>query len=99
MKKIYNDKIIEVFSFPVKHSIPTCGFLFKEKSTERRMIKEKIKKLDLTIESIKKFKNSENCEVNGVLIDYNDVTKPQEFNQDLMVIVLILNMMKILFHI
>ena len=73
-EKIYDDKIMEVFSFPVKHSIPTCGFLFKEKSTQRRMIKEKIKKLDLTIESIKKFKNSENCEVNGVLIDYNDVT-------------------------
>ena len=73
-KRIYNDKIIEVFSFPVKHSVPTCGFLFKEKSTDRRMIKEKIKELDLNIESIKKFKNSENCEVNGVLIDYNDVT-------------------------
>ena len=74
LKKIYNDKIMEVFSFPVKHSVPTCGFLFKEKSTDRRMIKEKIKELDLNIESIKKFKNSENCEVNGVLIDYNDVT-------------------------
>ncbi len=74
LKRIYNDKIMEVFSFPVKHSVPTCGFLFKEKSTERRMIKEKIKELDLNIESIKKFKNSENCEVNGVLIDYNDVT-------------------------
>ena len=48
--------------------------VFKEKSTDRRMIKEKIKELDLNIESIKKFKNSENCEVNGVLIDYNDVT-------------------------
>ena len=56
------------------------------------MIKKKLK-IRLTIESIKKFKNSENCEVNGVLIDYNDVTT-QEFNQDLMVIVLILNMMK-----
>tara|TARA_B100000035_G_scaffold54645_3_gene43094 strand:+ start:30889 stop:31809 length:921 start_codon:yes stop_codon:yes gene_type:complete len=74
LKRIYNDKIMEVFSFPVKHSVPTCGFLFKEKSTDRRMIKEKIKELDLNIESIKKFKNSENCEVNGVLIDYNDVT-------------------------
>lgn len=74
LKRIYNDKIMEVFSFPVKHSVPTCGFLFKEKSTNRRMIKEKIKELDLNIESIKKFKNSENCEVNGVLIDYNDVT-------------------------
>ena len=74
LKRIYNDKIMEVFSFPVKHSVPTCGFLFKEKSTDRRMIKEKIKELELNIESIKKFKNSENCEVNGVLIDYNDVT-------------------------
>ena len=74
LKRIYYDKIMEVFSFPVKHSVPTCGFLFKEKSTDRRMIKEKIKELELNIESIKKFKNSENCEVNGVLIDYNDVT-------------------------
>ena len=74
LKRIYYDKIMEVFSFPVKHSVPTCGFLFKEKSTNRRMIKEKIKELDLNIDSIKKFKNSENCEVNGVLIDYNDVS-------------------------
>ena len=74
LERIYNDKIMEVYSFPVKHSVPTCGFLFKEKPTDRRMIKEKIKELDLNIESIKKFKNSENCEVNGVLIDYNDVT-------------------------
>ncbi len=74
LERIYNDKIMEVYSFPVKHSVPTCGFLFKEKSTDRRMIKEKIKELDLNIESIKKFKNSKNCEVNGVLIDYNDVT-------------------------
>ena len=74
LERIYNDKIMEVFSFPVKHSVPTCGFLFKEKSTDRRMIKEKIKELDLNIESIKKFKNSENCKVNGVLIDFNDVT-------------------------
>jgi len=34
LKRIYNDKIMEVFSFPVKHSVPTCGFLFKEKSTD-----------------------------------------------------------------
>ena len=74
LKRIYYDKIMEVFSFPVKHSVPTCGFLFKEKSTDRRIKKEKIKELELNIESIKKFKNSENCEVNGVLIDYNDVT-------------------------
>ena len=76
LERIYNDKIMEVFSFPVNHSVPTCGFLFKEKTTERKMIKEKIKELALSIESIKKFKNSENCKVNGVLIDYNVVTNP-----------------------
>ena len=74
-ERLYDDKIMQVFSFPVNHSVPTCGFLFKEKTTERRMIKEKIKELDLSIESIKKLKNSENCEVNGVLINYNDVTE------------------------
>lgn len=82
-EKIFNDKILEVYSFPVNHSVPTCGFLFKEKSTERRMIKEKIKELKLNIESIKKFKNSENCTVNGKFINYEDVTtlgnKPRSY--------------------
>ena len=25
-----SDKKVEVFSFPLKHSVPVCGFLFRE---------------------------------------------------------------------
>ncbi len=72
--KIFEDNILEVFSFPVFHSVPCCGFLFKEKLSQRNIIKEKIKDLGLGIGDIKKFKNRENCTVNGKLIQYKDVT-------------------------
>ena len=69
--KIFEDKI---FSFPVSHSVPCCGFLFKEKLSQRNIIKEKIKDLSLGIGDIKKLKNRENCIVNGETIQYEDVT-------------------------
>ena len=43
--KIYEDKILEIFSFPVNHSVPCCGFLFKEKKSQRNIIKAKINDL------------------------------------------------------
>jgi ribonuclease Z len=33
--KIFEDKAVEVFSFPVKHRVPTWGFLFREKFNGR----------------------------------------------------------------
>jgi ribonuclease Z len=35
MAKVFEDKAVEVFSFPVKHRIDTWGFLFKEKFNGR----------------------------------------------------------------
>ncbi|MEJ6754328.1 MAG: ribonuclease Z [Flavobacteriales bacterium] len=72
--KIFEDNILEIFSFPVSHSVPCCGFLFKEKLSQRNIIKEKIKDLSLGIGDIKKLKNRENCIVNGETIQYEDVT-------------------------
>ena len=72
--KIFEDNILDIFSFPVSHSVPCCGFLFKEKLSQRNIIKEKIKDLSLGIGDIKKLKNRENCIVNGETIQYEDVT-------------------------
>ena len=72
--KLFEDNILEIFSFPVNHSVPCCGFLFKEKMPQRNIIKTKIKDLGLGIGDIKKLKNRENCIVNGKSIEYNDVT-------------------------
>ena len=71
---LFEDNILEIYSFPVNHSVPCCGFLFKEKLSPRNIIKEKIKDLGLGIGDIKKLKNRENCIVNGKLIQYKDVT-------------------------
>ena len=72
--KIYEDKILEIFSFPVNHSVPCCGFLFQEKKSQRNIIKAKIKDLGLGIGDIKKLKNRENCVVDGRSIEYKEVT-------------------------
>ena len=73
---IFEDSVLQITSFPVDHSIQCCGFVFKEKTSKRSMIKSKIKELNLSIEAIKSFKNRQNFKVDGKLIDYRDVTKP-----------------------
>lgn len=36
---IFENKELEIYSFPLNHSIPTCGFLFKEKAHPRKIKK------------------------------------------------------------
>jgi len=55
-QKIYADKKVEVFSFPVKHSISTCGFLFKEIKKQANIKKEGIVKYNIPIAKIKEIK-------------------------------------------
>lgn len=39
---IYEDKVVSVTSFPLKHhyEAPVCGFLFREKERERTILKD-----------------------------------------------------------
>ncbi len=53
---IYSDKRIEVVSFPVKHSISTCGFLFREIKKPANIKKELIQKYNIPIARIKEIK-------------------------------------------
>lgn len=55
-QKIYSDKRVEVFSFPVKHSISTCGFLFKEIQKQANIKKQAINKYNIPIAKIKDIK-------------------------------------------
>lgn len=47
---LYEDEKIEIESFPLKHRIPTCGFLFKEKPKLRRLKKEMIEEYSIPIQ-------------------------------------------------
>jgi len=53
---IFTSKHVEVLSFPVKHSIPTCGFLFKEIQKQSNIKKEAILKYNIPIAEIKEIK-------------------------------------------
>ena len=55
-QKIFSDKKVEIYSFPVKHSIPTCGFLFKEIEKPANIKKEVIQKFNIPIAKIKEIK-------------------------------------------
>lgn len=54
---IFEDKKIEVFAFPLKHRIPTFGFLFTEKQKKPHIKKEIIEQYKLTIAEIKSIKD------------------------------------------
>jgi ribonuclease Z len=56
---LFEDKLIEIYSFPLKHRRPTNGFLIKEKEKERILIGELFKQDKLSIALIPFFKRGE----------------------------------------
>ncbi len=74
---ILNDKRVEVFSFPLRHRIPSCGFLFREKRADRNMMPEMIGKHGLTIAEIALLKRGNDIErEGGEVISCEAVTIP-----------------------
>lgn len=74
-QKIFENKKIEVFSFPVKHSIPTSGFLFKEKPKQPNIKKDLIKAYNIPIAKIKEIKaGADFITENGRLIPNKNLT-------------------------
>lgn len=74
---IYFDKKVEVTSFPLKHSINTCGFLFKELPREANIKKECIKKYNITIPKIVEIKQGAGFQTDaGKFIPHEALTTP-----------------------
>lgn len=53
---IYEDKAVKVHSFPVKHSLPCCGFLFEEKPRPRNFKKQVLEKYSIPVAEIRQIK-------------------------------------------
>lgn len=71
----YENKTLEVYSVPVNHRIPTWGFIFKEKTQQRNIIKECIEKYKLSIAEIVKIK--EGCDLrldDGTIVPNEEMT-------------------------
>jgi len=74
---IFEDERMEVFSFPLKHRVPTCGFLFKEKTAELNLKKEAIDRFKPGIENIHKIKKGDDLvQSDGTVIANEQLTLP-----------------------
>ena len=56
---IYEDRSVSVFSIPLKHRVPCCGFLFEEKPRDRHIIREMIDFYQIPTWRIPKIKQGE----------------------------------------
>ena len=51
-EKIFDDRSLEVYSIPLRHRVPTTGFLFKEKPKEANIIREMIDFYQIPVKQI-----------------------------------------------
>lgn len=74
---IYEDKCIEIKTFPLRHRIPTYGFRINEKPGKRHLNKEAFDKTGVSVSYIEKLTSGQDIVDNqGVVVKYKDVTDP-----------------------
>ncbi len=72
---IYEDKRITIETIPLKHRIPSCGFLFKEKPHLRNLKKNAVQKYEIPIKEIQKIKEGADLTLaNGSIIPNAELT-------------------------
>jgi ribonuclease Z len=69
---IYDDKSLRVWSFPLKHRIDCCGFLFEEKERKPKITKTSIAQYGLLPSQIIQLKNG-----NAVVLENGDTLAPE----------------------
>ncbi len=73
---IFEDKKLEIYSFPLEHRIPTCGFLFQEKPGLPNIKKSAIQKYEIGIEERKSIRQgSDFVTTDGQLIRNQELTR------------------------
>jgi len=74
-KLLFEDKKVEVFSFPLRHRIHCNGFLFREKPLPRKIDKFKLETLKISFADILRLKAGEDVtNEEGMLIKNADAT-------------------------
>ncbi len=71
-EKILSNKQLDIYSFPMKHKVPVCGFLFQEKQAARNIIEKQIDEYDMTYQEIRRVKQGADLIRNGKTIAKND---------------------------
>lgn len=81
---LWENRTLEVWSIPLRHRVPTAGFLFREKRPPRNVDKFKIAKYNLTIAQIAAAKRGEAVELDtGEVLNNEELTyepyKPRSY--------------------
>jgi ribonuclease Z len=72
---IFEDDALTITSFPMLHRIPTTGFLFKEKLSERRLTKEMIDSLGIPVHLFSRIKRGEDfTDADGTVFPNRSIT-------------------------
>ena len=75
--KIFEDKLVEVYSFPLKHRINCFGFLFQEKKKLRNIDKEYLKEHPVPVKYFLKLKQGED-----VITEDDQVFKYEDYTYE-----------------
>ncbi len=74
---IFENKNLEVYSFPLRHRVPTWGFLFREKIQQPNIRKEMISRYNLSIAEIVAIKNGGDLRLeDGTIVANSELTIP-----------------------
>ncbi len=74
---ILDDGKIEVTTIPLKHRIPCCGFVFKEKQHPRKLLMGMVKNYDIPVSLLKGIKGGDDFTTRtGKLILNGELTAP-----------------------
>lgn len=72
---LYENRTLEVWSVPLRHRVPTAGFLFREKEPPLNVDKSKIEKYGLSIARITAAKRGEAVELeDGTILPNEELT-------------------------
>lgn len=75
--KVYEDKHLEIHSFPLSHRIPCTGFVFTEKPGLRKIIKEKLQRHKISVAEINNLRLGLDVQdEDGKLIRNEEITQP-----------------------
>lgn len=76
---IYEDRTLKVYTIPLKHGIPTCGFLFEEKQKSPHLIREMIDFYQIPVKELAAVKNGADfITPEGEIVPNNRLTIPAE---------------------
>lgn len=73
---IFEDKKLEIYSFPLDHRVPTCGFLFQEKEGLPNIKKEVIKEYKPGIEEIRMIRDGGDLKLKSGSIPNEELIVP-----------------------